>query len=107
MLTGRVLTPLPSKDKCWSLYVGRDQGIRAPHYDVVDPVPDESMDATPWVWTYDHDQGPYEQPSNLSRSFVQQVALMKIACDIMDVVYGMKSVSRRGGLNLGRVADLQ
>lgn len=95
------------QDKCWSLYVGRDQGIRAPHYDVPHPQPDARMDSTPWIWTFDQDKSPYEQPSNLSRAFVSQVGLMTIACDIMDVVYGMKSSSRRGGLNLGRVADLQ
>lgn len=96
-----------TKDKCWSLYVGRDQGIRAPHYDVIDAGISDEMDATPWIWTYGPDQPPLEQPSYLSQSFVQQVSLMKIGAAILDVVYSMKSSSRRGGLNIGRVSDIQ
>lgn len=99
------------QDKCWSLYVGRDQGIRAPYYDVGDPQTDSNMDAVPWTWTFPSSSGQrvaHSQDSNLSRSFVSQVELMKIAGMIMDEVYSMRSTSKRngGGINLSRVQDL-
>lgn len=104
------------QDKCWSLYVGRDQGIRAPHYDVSEPQIDTKMDSAPWTWTFPTKSAaggvqrvPYSQDSNLSRAFVLQVDLMKIAAAIMDEVYSMRSTSKRngGGISLSRVQDLQ
>ncbi|KAF8316126.1 hypothetical protein DL93DRAFT_2078382 [Clavulina sp. PMI_390] len=94
-----------SQDKCWSFYVGRDQGIRDPHYDVADATINDEMDQSPWIWQYDPQQPAVEQPSYLSHSFVQQVSLMKISEAIMDVVYSMCS-SRRGGLNIAKVSDV-
>ena len=87
--------------------MGRDHGIRAPHYDVADPLVNEDMDNTPWTWTFEDGLVPHEQPSYLSRSFVQAISLMKIAGEINDVVYSIQSYARRGGLNIGKVADLQ
>ncbi|KAF9505720.1 hypothetical protein BS47DRAFT_1353701 [Hydnum rufescens UP504] len=80
------------QDKCWSLYVGRDEGLRYRYLDIpepeVDPVPE-------WDYT-----------STMSTSFLWQVKLMKIASSIMDVVYGMTGVARRG-IDLAQVAQLQ
>jgi len=87
--------------------VGRDQGIRVPHYDVVDPPVSGRMDNTVWTWVYDDERAPYQQPSYLSQSFVQQVSLMKIAGSIIDVVYSMQSYAREGRLHIGKVIDLQ
>ena len=99
------------QDKCWSLYVGRDQGLRYTHFDIpepgVDPVPhwDRSI---PDVSALDGETNPVtvSRASTLSVSFLWQVKLMKIASSIMDVVYGTTSASRRG-IDLARVAQLQ
>jgi hypothetical protein len=99
------------QDKCWSLYVGRHEGLRYLYLDIpepeVDPVPE-------WDYSMPERNAPdgrtnptlVFKASNMSTSFLWQVKLMKIASSIMDVVYGMTGVARRG-IDLAQVAQLQ
>ena len=112
-----MITNLPDEvhayiqDKCWSLYVGRDQGLRYSQLDIPEPevdlVPHWDR-STPGAHVLDKEANPMSvaRASTQSVSFLWQVRLMKISSSIMDVVYGTTGVSR-GGIDLAQVTKLQ
>ena len=71
------------QDKCWSIYVGRDAGVRPPQTSL--PIPeDPSLDAEDWVW---RERDEISRKSYLSLTFGATVRLFLLATNVMDAVY--------------------